>query len=116
MTLIRNMHEAAATGRVPGECAKCAKPVFEELWLLDDAYNVWMGRCPHCAALNYLSMTHGLRGYTEKQMHLVLPTDEEVADNHLPAGTPTRGPGGKTAPLGSLESVIRDAISKELAP
>jgi hypothetical protein len=81
---------------VAGKCAKCSKDVYESLWLLDDAYNVWMGKCPHCAALNFLGMT-GLRGYSSSGMSLVLPTYEEAAANNLPADTPTSGPCGKPA-------------------
>lgn len=114
MTLIRKMFPEAGADRLRGECAKCAKPAFEERWILDDAYNAWMGRCPHCSALNYLSMTHGLRGYDGTQMHLVLPTDEEVRDNHLPPDTPTRGPGGATTANGSMGSLIGSMLEKEI--
>ena len=97
MTIISDMKTTPASGYISGECANCKATVHEQLWLLDDAYNVWMGRCPHCKALNYLSMTHGLRGYSSDGMHLVLPTDEEVAANNLPADTITTGKSGKPA-------------------
>jgi phage FluMu protein Com len=91
---------------IPGECANCKAQVFESLLTLDDAYNVWLGKCPHCKALNFLSMNHGLRGYSSGGMHLVLPTDEEVASNGLPADTITTGKGGPAtshgSPLGEL--------------
>jgi hypothetical protein len=95
------------SGDVPGECANCKRQVWEASVTLDDAYNVWIGKCPYCEALNYLSTNHGLRGYSSSEMHLVLPTDEEAAANGLPEGTPTTGPSGRPAdmhgsPLGEL--------------
>lgn len=87
-------------GRYPcvkGTCANCSAEVFESLSTLDDAYNVWMGRCPACKALNYLSMNYGLRGYDSGTMKLVLPTAEEVTANNLPPDTITSGPCGRPA-------------------
>ncbi len=75
---------------VHGFCAKCGEKVFESLSLLDDAYAVWWGKCPHCGALNCLSNSCG-RGYNLTRMYLVLPTHEETIMNDLPAETPTRG-------------------------
>jgi hypothetical protein len=66
------------SGDVPGECAHCKRQVWEACVTLDDAYNVWLGKCPYCEALNYLSTSHGLRGYSSSEMYLVLPTDEEA--------------------------------------
>ncbi len=95
-TIIEDMKKQAGFDRISGTCAKCAQMVWESLSTLDDAYNVWMGRCPYCQALNYLGLT-GLRGYSSQGMDLVLPTDEEAKANNLPADTPTSGPCGKPA-------------------
>jgi hypothetical protein len=81
---------------VEGHCAKCTGTVYERLWILDDAYNVWIGKCPYCGALNYLGLV-GLRGYSSKAMTLVLPTDEEREANGLPPDTPTSGHCGRPA-------------------
>lgn len=99
--IISDMQTKPFARCVHGACAKCGEQVYESLFLLDDAYNVWMGRCPHCGALNYLSMNHGLRGYSSQGMFLVLPTDEEAAANKLPAGTPTQGSKGPATAHGS---------------
>ena len=101
MLLINEMKAAPKYGHIKGQCANCAKDVYEALWLLDDAYNVWMGKCPHCKALNYLSMNHGLRGYSSGGMHLVLPTDEEKRANGLPADCPSQGSKGPATAHGS---------------
>lgn len=93
MSITSTMRKEAARGYIKGTCAKCAGDVYESLAMLDDAYNVWMGKCPHCGALNYLAMT-GLRGYSSGGMSLVLPTDEEKAANNLPVDTPTQGSKG----------------------
>ncbi len=97
MTIISDLKTAPRGQSCKGECANCKAEVYEDQWLLDDAYNVWMGRCPSCKALNYLSMSHGLRGYTSGRMWLVLPTAEEIAANNLPPDTITSGPSGKPA-------------------
>lgn len=98
MTIISDLTLTPPEGKsCQGNCAHCKVEVYESLWLLDDAYNVWMGRCPSCKALNYLSMNHGLRGYTSGRMWLVLPTAEEIAANNLPPDTITSGPSGKLA-------------------
>jgi hypothetical protein len=81
----------SALRTLPGTCAKCNGAVYESVDVLDDCYAVWMGRCPHCQALNFLSTRHG-RGYDSKRMHLVLPTPEEIANNQLPADTSTAPP------------------------
>ena len=94
--LIRDLRRMPRGDDVPGKCAKCGLPVYEALCILDDAYNVWLGRCPECKALNYLGM-QGLRGYDSRGMTLVLPTDEERDANGLPPDTPTSGPCGKPA-------------------
>lgn len=65
-----------------GTCAGCSKEVFESQALLDDCYNVWAGECPHCEAVNLLSMS-SLRGYSSTGMDLVLPTEEEMDSNEL---------------------------------
>lgn len=92
MSLISDMRKTGGAGMVPGQCAACAGQVFESLFLLDDAYNVWVGRCPHCKALNFLAL-NGMRGYSSAGMELALPTDEEKASNSLPGDCPTSGPG-----------------------
>lgn len=108
--------EPGAGKHISGECAKCQRQVWESMFMLDDAYNVWLGRCPYCEALNYLSTGHGLRGYSSEGMHLVLPTDEEAEANNLPAGTPTSGPCGRPAgmhgsPGGELLHRIREGTN-----
>ncbi len=91
---------------IPGECAKCGKTVYESEFTLSDCYNVWAGRCPHCGAINLLSTSHGLRGYSSQKMWLVLPTDEEKAANDMPTDCPSRGSKGPAtmhgSPLGEL--------------
>jgi hypothetical protein len=101
MTIISEMKAAPGRGYIKGSCASCSKDVYEQIWVLDDAYNVWMGKCCHCQALNYLSMSHGLRGYSSGGMHLVLPTDEEKAANNLPADCPSQGSKGPATAHGS---------------
>lgn len=101
MTIISDLKTAPRSGSVKGSCAHCDATVYEDLWLLDDAYNVWMGKCPACKALNYLSMKHGLRGYSSGGMHLVLPTDEEKVANNLPADCPSQGSKGPATAHGS---------------
>lgn len=88
--------QRSSSDYISGQCAKCEKTVWEALFTLDDAYNVWSGKCPYCGAINLLSVNHGLRGYSSSGMHLVLPTDEEKADPHneLPEDCPTSGPCG----------------------
>ena len=75
---------------IPGKCAKCGLAVYEALFTLDDAYNVWAGKCPSCGAINLLALS-GLRGYSSSGMELVLPTVCEVADPHnrLPPDSPS---------------------------
>lgn len=97
---------------VPGSCANCAKLVFEDLFSLDDAYNVWAGECPHCGAINLLSLHHGLRGYSSSEMHLVLPTDEERKENGLPPNCPTSGPGGPPTIHGSVSGEIAHQLTE----
>jgi len=108
MSIVRVLKRIPGRGEhVSGICAHCGERVFEAMCILDDCYNVWLGKCPKCEALNCLSMSHGLRGYSSQGMHLVLPTDEEVAANGWPEDTPTSGACGKPAdqhgtPLGEL--------------
>ena len=79
---------------IEGQCANCKKQVYEHLFTLDDAYNVWAGECPHCKAINLLATT-SLRGYSSQGMDLVLPFDEEVeANSELPRDCPTAGKAG----------------------
>ena len=33
---------------IKGNCANCKKEVWESMLTLDDAYNVWLGKCPWC--------------------------------------------------------------------
>ena len=87
--LILDLKAAPGSGTIPGACANCGNGVHESLSTLDDTYNVWAGRCPHCGAINLLSTS----------MDLVLPYDEEVEPNGLPAGTPTRGASGVAATM-----------------
>ena len=77
---------------IPGRCANCKKTVYENTYLLDDAYAVWLGKCPHCGALNFLDFTKGARGYSSAEMSLVLPTQEEKKENKLPEDCPTSDP------------------------
>jgi hypothetical protein len=113
--IISDLKTVPRSGSVKGACAHCNAEVYENIWLLDDAYNVWMGRCPACKALNYLSMNHGLRGYSRAQMHLVLPTAEEIAANGLPADTPSSGVSGKPADChGSVAGEIMHRLSEGL--
>lgn len=99
-------------GLIKGQCANCKADVYEYLCTLDDAYNVWSGACPHCKAINLLSVNHGLRGYSSQGMHLVLPNDEEKAANNIPADCPTTGASGKAptmhgSPLGEILHHLR---------
>lgn len=110
--IISDMRGAPGPRLVRGTCAGCGKDVYEALWLLDDAYNVWMGKCPFCACLNYLAMV-GLRGYSSSGMNLVLPTDEEVVANNLPAGTKTRGSRGPATSHGSVSGEILHQLRKD---
>jgi hypothetical protein len=73
---------------VAGTCANCGQQVFESAAILDDCYNVWAGKCPHCSAINLLSVNHGFRG----RMFLVLPTDEERANIASFGKTESGGP------------------------
>ena len=116
--MINKMSKEFQKGYISGSCANCQKVVFESLWLLDDAYNVWLGKCPHCGALNFLSMNHGLRGYSSAGMHLVLPTIEEIEPNNLPKDTPTSGLCGHSAdqhgsPLGEFCHKLTENIRKK---
>jgi len=106
------MKKDPGLGLIQGACAACWAKVYESLAVLDDAYNVWAGRCPHCGAVNLLSMT-SLRGYSSAGMTLVLPTDEERASNHLPAVCPTRGSHGPATAHGTLAGEIGHIITGE---
>jgi hypothetical protein len=113
MSLIFDLERSAGPGMVRGECANCGAEVFEARVTLDDAYNVWVGRCHSCSALNFLSMSYGLRGYDAACMKLVLPTDEEKRDNGLPDDCPTRGPGGARGQFGTAAGFILHQILGE---
>jgi len=113
--IISDLKQTSGRDRVKGNCAHCKAEVYEDLWLLDDAYNVWMGRCPICKALNYLSMNFGLRGYSSAEMRLVLPTEEEKVANNLPPDTITSGACGKPAdqhgsPVGEIQHRLREGL------
>lgn len=112
MTIQSTMKAAPITGYIGGKCAKCSKPVFESLWLLDDAYNVWVGICPHCSAANLLGMT-SMRGYSNAGMDLVLPTDEEIASNDWPKEWPTRGSIGPAKPGGTVAGQLYHALKSD---
>jgi phage FluMu protein Com len=93
------MRTKPAKDYIQGACANCNQVVFESLLMLDDAYNVWMGKCPHCEALNFLSTKHGLRGYCSNQMWLELPYLEEIEANTLSPDIPNQGSNGKPATM-----------------
>lgn len=112
MSIINTMQKDPRRGYIKGVCAHCKQPVWEELWLLDDAYNVWIGKCPHCDARNLLGMT-GLRGYSSAGMDLVLPTDEEVAANDWPKDWPTQGSKGPATCHGSNVGELLHKIREE---
>lgn len=112
MSLINTMRTAPGRGLLRGTCANCKKDVYESKWILDDAYNVWAGRCPHCNAINMLALT-SLRGYSAAGMDLVLPTDEERDANELPANTPTRGSHGPATVHGTVAGEIYHQLTKE---
>lgn len=105
MGIHSKMQASARQGYISGVCAKCAAAVWESLALLDDAYNVWVGLCPHCGAANLLGM-NSLRGYSSAGMDLVLPTDEEITQNNWPKEWPTRGSHGPATAHGTLVSEI----------
>jgi len=112
MSMIFNLKPKLERGHIAGACAKCGKAVWESLFILDDCYNVYAGRCPHCGAINLLALT-GLRGYSSAGMDLVLPYDEERDANQLPADCPTQGPKGEPATvhgsnLGELMHALRE--------
>jgi hypothetical protein len=114
--MICSLSTKPSYGEIPGLCAKCGAQVWESLAMLDDAYNVWAGRCPACKAINLLSMGYGLRGYDSRQMYLVLPTDEEIAANSLPADTPSAGSRGPAdlhgTPAGEMQHRLREAMGR----
>lgn len=110
--LLMDLKKQGGKGLIPGSCANCTKDVFEHLFTLDDAYNVWIGKCPHCGALNYLSMNHGLRGYSSQRMWLVLPTDEEKQTNDLPTDCPTQGSKGPATYYGSPAGEIYHRLTE----
>jgi len=107
------MQSSLGADCIPGKCAKCKQEVYESLSLLDDAYNVWKGVCPHCGAINFLAMT-SLRGYSSGGMDLVLPAEEEREANGLPADTPTSGScGHKAVEGGTMGSQLLNALFKK---
>lgn len=96
MAIISTMKTVASTRpkMVPETCAKCGKQAWESLALLDDAYAVWIGKCPHCGAHNLLDFSKGGRGYHSGGMALTLPTKDEIEQNGWPEDWPTcDGPG-----------------------
>lgn len=106
MSMIFKMKKAPSSGRIAGTCAHCGKTVWESTFILDDCYNVWAGKCPHCGAINLLALT-GLRGYSSSGMDLTLPYDEERDKNNLPEDCPTLGPHGSEANIhGSISGEI----------
>jgi hypothetical protein len=113
VSLLSTMVKTPRHGFIAGACAHCKAQVYESLAMLDDAYNVWVGRCPHCEALNFLALT-SLRGYSSHGMSLVLPTDEEVRDNGLPPGVPTRGSLGPTVAVGTILGAIQEKLREDL--
>jgi phage FluMu protein Com len=116
VSLISEMSSIPQHGYIQGKCANCHKSVYEALSLLDDAYNVWLGKCPECKALNFLAMS-GLRGYSSAGMNLVLPTDEEKAENNLPSDCPTSGPSGRPATAhGTIAGELYHQMTKKHAP
>ena len=116
MSMIFDLHsKPTRTAGVAGNCAKCNSRVYQSLAILDDTYNVWAGRCQHCQAINFLSTQHGLRGYTSSSMYLVLPYNEEILANDLPANTPSAGPGGAPTMHGSPLGEICDRVKMWLA-
>ena len=111
MSLVSDMKAETGRGLIPGTCAGCQRPVYESLTLLDDAYNVWAGRCPHCSAINLLALT-SLRGYSSSGMDLVLPMDEERDANGLPADCPTQGSGGEPTVHGTLAGELYHQLTR----
>ena len=112
MTIISTMKRSPGAGLIKGQCPNCDTDVYESQAMLDDAYNVWVGKCPRCQALAFLSMNHGLRGYGAGRMHLVLPTDEERDANDLPKDIPTRGSHGPADFHGSVAGEIAHQLSE----
>jgi hypothetical protein len=114
VTILSDLQREPGGRHVQGQCAKCYGVVWESLWILDDAFNAYAGRCPHCGAINLLSMDKTLRGYDMNHVWLVLPTDEEAEANKLHEAAqrrglpraPTRGPGGPVEPIGTLAGAI----------
>ena len=76
---------------IPGICASCGQQLFESLLMLDDAYGVWKGKCPHCGACNLLDTSKGIRGYHSQGMDLCLPYAEDLIVWGLPLSIPNRG-------------------------
>lgn len=77
-------------GDTLGECANCHKVVKEYQWTLDDCCGVYRGRCPHCNAVNLLDFSKCGRGYSSKEIFLVLPTDHEIKMNNWENNIPFR--------------------------
>ncbi len=115
MSMVFTMKSQPGDGLIPGVCAHCEKAVFESLGTLDACYNVWVGKCPHCSAHNFLSM-ESLRGYSSQGMRLVLPYDEERDKNGLPSDTPTRGPhpSGKAECHGTMLGEIAHQFKSQM--
>jgi hypothetical protein len=100
---------------IKGVCANCNQDVFESQFILDDCYNVWAGECPHCNAINLLSM-NSLRGYSSSGMDLVLPTDEEIDANESlqGKGIPTQGSKGPANFHGTVSGEVAHILLNPL--
>lgn len=115
MPMIFDLKKQKIRDAIPGNCGNCKSEVWQSLSVLDDTYNVWMGKCPHCQALNFLSTNYGLRGYDSTKMMLELPYDEEVEANDLPKDIPTQGKKGEPANMhGSPAGEIYFQLTKGL--
>jgi len=75
---LRKQPTARGVKYIHGACAVCTQRVYEAEVVLDDAYLVWAGKCPHCASINLLSASGPGRGYSSLGMKLVTPTLEEI--------------------------------------
>lgn len=97
-----------------GTCANCKAEVWESQFTLDDCYNVWAGKCPHCDAVNLLALT-SLRGYSSQGMDLVLPFDEEIEENEvlqkIDPKPPSQGRSGKPCDMkGTVAGTLYDIL------
>lgn len=109
--IISKLSKTQKQNHLKGTCANCKTELWESQWILDDCYNVWAGQCPECNAYNLLSMDHGLRGYDSKEMHLVLPTIEELESNpDLPRDCPNQGSKGPATFHGTVLGEIANVL------